>query len=133
LIPITVSYAIFAVFLLLSSYWRVRKQSVVEMCWAWDIGVLLSCFAVAAPVVGVLMALLAREHQLYTIQRILDRVMLIFNSAIVLAVAVLALTPSVLVREKWPIQREIAFGALGIASLFFLRFVFYWHVWGWQF
>lgn len=130
---ITLSYATFGVFLLLSSYWRIRNRSVAEMRWAWNIGVLLSLLAVAAPAVGAAMTMLSREHQLYTIQRILYTVMFLFNPAIVLAVAVVALTASVLTGKKWPIQREIAFGALGIASLLFLRFVFYWHVWGWQF
>jgi CubicO group peptidase (beta-lactamase class C family) len=133
LISIVLSYVMFGGFLLLSAYWCGRKRYVTEMRRGWNIGVFLSLCAVAAPVTGMVMAILAREHQLYTIARILTVVMLIINSAIALAVAVIGLTPSVLVGKRWPIQRKIAFGALGIASLLFLRFAFYWHVWGWQF
>jgi len=79
------------------------------------------------------MAVLAREHQLYTIERILDIVMLIFHPTIVLAMVVLTLTPSVLIGNRWPIRQRIAYAALGLASLFFLRFALYWHVWGWEF
>lgn len=133
LISIVVSYVMFSGFLLLSAYWCLRNRYVAEMRWVWNIGVLLSLCAVAGPVTGIVTAILAREHQLYTIERILTVVMLILNPAIALAVAVIALTPSVLVGKKWSIQQQITFGSLGLASLLFLRFVFYWHVWGWQF
>ena len=133
LVSIGLSYATFAVFLLLSGYWCVRKRNVPGESWVWNLGVLLSLCAIAAPAAGIVMAVLAHEHQLYTIERILKVVMPIFNAAIVLAVMVLALTPSVIIAKKWPIHRQIAFGVLGFASLSFLRFVFYWHVWGSQF
>jgi hypothetical protein len=133
LICILLSYAMFAVFLLLSVYWHLRKRYVVAMRWAWNVGVLLSLCAVAAPATGMLMAVLAREHQLYTIERILTVVMLILNPAIALGVGVVALTPNVLVGTKWPVRAQITYGGLGVASLLFVRFVFYWHVWGWRF
>jgi hypothetical protein len=133
LVTIAFSYALFSVFLLLAGFGLIRKRTVSDQRWVWNLGVLLSFCAVTAPVVGIVMALLAKEHQLYTIDRILRVVMLIHNSAIVLAVVVLTLTPSVLVGNRWPIRREVEFGALGLASLLFLRFVFYWHTWGSQF
>ena len=133
LISIMLSYVMYGGFLLLVAYWFWRKGYIAEMRWAWNTGVLLSLCAVAGPVTGMVMAILAREHQLYTIERILTVVMLIINSAIALAVAVIGLTPSVFVAKKWRIRLKIAFGALGLASLLFLRFAFYWHVWGWRF
>ena len=132
-IAIAMSYATFAAFFLLSAYWSVRKRHLAEARWTWNLGVLLSLSVVAAPVIGIVMAIMAREHQLYTIERILRVVMLIFNPAIALAVAVLAVTPSALLRSNWPACRRITFGTLGVASLLLLRFVFYWHVWGWRF
>lgn len=133
LVSLGLSYATFAVFLLLSGYWCVGKRGVPGEGWVWKLGVLLSLCAMAAPAAGIVMAVLAQEHQLYTIERILKVVMPIFNAAIVVAVIVVALTPSVIVGNKWPLHRQIAFGALGLASLLFLRFAFYWHVWGTQF
>ncbi|MGI9070006.1 MAG: hypothetical protein ACR2JB_01425 [Bryobacteraceae bacterium] len=82
---------------------------------------------------GILMALTAREHQLYTIEKILTVVMSILNPAIALTVIVIALTPSAVLSRTWATRQRIVFGALGFASLFFLRFVSYWHVWGYQF
>lgn len=126
-------YTIFGLFLLLSGYWCVRSRNVSEDRWVWNLGVFVSFSVVAAPITGIAMAVLAKEHQLYTIEQILRVVMLFLTPAILLAVVVLALTPSVLLGDKWPIQRQIAFSTLSLASLLFLRFVLYWHVWGWQF
>lgn len=133
LVTIAFSFAVFGAFLLLSGFWLIRKRTVSDQRWVWNLAVLLSFCAVTGPVMGVVMVLLAKVHQLYTIDRILTVVMLIHNPAIVLAVVVLTLTPSVLVGNRWPIWRQVAFGTLGLASLLFLRFVFYWHVWGSQF
>jgi CubicO group peptidase (beta-lactamase class C family) len=133
LVTIAFSYAVFAVFLVLAIYWLIRKRTVSDQRWVWNVGALLSLCALTAPAIGIGMAVAAKEHQLYTIERILRVVMLIFHPAIVLAVVVLALTPSVLVKNRWPLGRQIAFGNLGFASLLFLRFVFYWQVWGWHF
>ena len=93
----------------------------------------MSVCALAVPAIGIVMVVTAREHQLYILERILKVVMVILNPTIVLAASVLVLTPSVLVGNKWPLRPRIAFGALGLASLFFSRFVFYWHVWGSQY
>jgi len=133
LVTIAYSYAAFSVFLLLAVFWLIRKRTLADQRWVWNLGVVLSFCAVAAPVMGIVMVLLAREHQLYTIDRILRVVMLVHNPAIILAVAVLTLTPSILVGNRWPVGRQVAFGALGLASLLLLRFVFYWRAWGSQF
>ena len=130
LVTIALSYAAFAVFLVLAIYWLIRKRTVSYRHWVWGAGALLSLCAQAAPAIGIVMVVTARVHQLYTLERILHVVMFILNPTIVLAVSVLVLTPSVLVGREWPLRPRIAFGALGLASLFFLRFVFYWHVWG---
>ena len=79
------------------------------------------------------MAVLAKEHQLYTLERILSIVMLVFHPTIELAIVVLTLTPSVLIGNGWPIRQRIAYAGLGLASLFFLRFALYWHGWSCQF
>jgi hypothetical protein len=133
LVTIACSYAVVSVFLLLAGLWLIRGRDVTTQRWVWNLGVLLSFCAIAGPVMGIVMVLLAQEHQLYTIDRILRAVMLLHNPSIVLAVAVLTLTPSMLVGNRWPIRRQVAFGALGFASLLFLRFVFYWHALGSQF
>jgi CubicO group peptidase (beta-lactamase class C family) len=130
LVTIGFSYAIFAIFLLLSLYRSIRKQRVLAQPWVWNAGALLSLCALVAPAAGIAMAFTAREHQLYTIERILRVFMFIFTPAILLPLIVLALTPSALVAGKWPLRPRLAFASLGFAALFFLRFVFYWHVWG---
>ncbi len=129
LVSIAFSYAVFAIFLLLSLYRLIRKQTGLDQPWVWNAGALLSLFALVAPAAGIAMAFTAREHQLYTIERILRVFMFIFTPAIVLALVVLVLTPSVLVAGKWPLRPRLAFASLGFAALFFLRFAFYWHVW----
>jgi CubicO group peptidase (beta-lactamase class C family) len=127
------SYTSFGTFLLISVYWGVRRRTIPARRWLWRLGTILCVLVLLAPLTGLLMALTATEHQLYTIERILTVVMWILNPAILLAACVVALTPFAVFGRAWARGPRIAFGGLGLAAALFLRFVHYWHVWGFQF
>lgn len=120
-----------------SRRWRKRSQSTIQMPstarLAWLLAVVVSLLVILSPVSGIVMVLLTKEHQLYSIPPILYVALsfLLLASVLGLALPVFAFLAW---RDRyWSLGSRLLFSLLALAALCMMPFMGYWNLLGFRF